>query len=188
MQEKFIHILTISYCIIESNMYAKKLKIASIIVTYNRVEEAKAQMDIIRELWQPMFESVDIYHEFNGEKLCHPQKYKEDFLHRHKPMPHFVGANHMLNQGIKHVLESGNKYDYIIASSADVWFYDPKKIKEVIKKEKKAKVETRPKKKSLQKEKKIQTKKPKEDVFIKLGEIAKEGKKRKQSKHKNAAK
>ena len=58
----------------------------------------------------------------------------------------------------------------------------------VIKKEKKAKVETRPKKKSLQKEKKIQTKKPKEDVFIKLGEIAKEGKKRKQSKHKNAAK
>ncbi|KKQ81544.1 MAG: hypothetical protein UT04_C0070G0004 [Candidatus Daviesbacteria bacterium GW2011_GWF2_38_7] len=132
MQEKFIHILTISYCIIESNMYAKKLKIASIIVTYNRVEEAKAQMDIIRELWQPMFESVDIYHEFNGEKLWHPQKYKEDFLHRHKPMPHFVGANHMLNQGIKHVLESGNKYDYIIASSADVWFYDPKKIKEVI--------------------------------------------------------
>lgn len=113
-------------------MYAKKLKIASLIITYNRVEEAKAQMDIIREAWQPMFNSVDIYHEFNGKKSWYPKKYLEDFLHRHRPMSHFVGANHMLNQGIKHVLESGNKYDYIIATSADTWFYDPKKLKEII--------------------------------------------------------
>src|SRR3989338_1476900 len=116
MKEKFIHILTISYCIIESNMYAKKFKIASIIITYNRVDEAKAQMDIIRELWQPIFGTIDIYHEFNGEKDWYPEKYKEDHLRRHKPMSHFLGANHMLNQGFKHVLESGKKYDYIIAT------------------------------------------------------------------------
>lgn len=113
-------------------MQAKKIRIASIIVTYNRVEEAKAQMDIVRELWQPKFESVDIYHEFNGKKSWYPQKYKEDFLHRHKSMPHFIGANHMLNQGIKHVLSSNKKYDYIIATSADTWFYDQKKLKKII--------------------------------------------------------
>lgn len=113
-------------------MYARKIKIASIIITYNRIDEVKAQMDIIRELWQPMFEIIDIYHEYNGKKEWYPKKYKEDFLHRHKTMPHFIGANHMLNQGIKHVLESSKKYDYIIATSADVWFYDPKKFKEVI--------------------------------------------------------
>ncbi|OGE18783.1 hypothetical protein A3D83_02760 [Candidatus Daviesbacteria bacterium RIFCSPHIGHO2_02_FULL_41_10] len=113
-------------------MYAKKLRIASVIVTYNRIDEAKAQMDIIRELWQPMFESIDLYHEFNGKTNWYPEKYKEDFLHRHKSMSHFVGANHMLNQGIKHVLESPKKYDYIIATSADTWFYNPDKLKKVI--------------------------------------------------------
>jgi len=113
-------------------MYAKKLKIASIIVTYNRVEEAKAQMDIIRELWQPVFAGVDIYHEFNGKKSWYPKKYCEDFLSYHKPMSHFLGANHMLNMGIKHVLNSKKNYDFIIATSADVWFYNPGKLKKII--------------------------------------------------------
>lgn len=113
-------------------MHARKIRLASIIITHNRVEEAKAQMDIIRELWQPMFESIDIYHEFNGKKIWYPKKYQEDNLHRHKPMSHFFGATHLLNQGMKHVLNSGKKYDFIIVTSADVWFYDPKKLKEVI--------------------------------------------------------
>lgn len=113
-------------------MYAKNIKIASVIITYNRIDEAKAQMDIIRELWQPLFAQVDIYHEFNGKKEWYPEKYREDFLHRHKPMSHYIGANHMLNQGFKHVLESGKKYDYIIATSSDTWFFEPKKLKEVV--------------------------------------------------------
>lgn len=113
-------------------MYAKKIKIAVIIITCNRVAEAKAQMDIIQELWQPLFSAIDIYHEFNGKKDWYPKKYREDVLHRHRPMPHFIGANHMLNQGIRHVLESGKTYDYIIATSADVWFYNPKKFKDLI--------------------------------------------------------
>lgn len=113
-------------------MYANKIKLASIIITYNRIDEVKAQMDIIRELWQPMFETVDIYHEFNGKKSWYPKKYREDFLHRHKAMSHFSGANHMLNQGIKHVLNSGKKYNFIVVTSADAWFFDPKRFKKVI--------------------------------------------------------
>ncbi len=113
-------------------MYAKNLKIASLIITYNRCLEAKAQMDIIREAWQPMFESLDIYHEFNGKKSWYPKKYKEDHLHRHKSMLHFIGANHMLNQGMKHILTSGKNYDFIIVTSADTWFYNPQKLKEII--------------------------------------------------------
>lgn len=113
-------------------MFAKNLNIASVIVTYNRVEEAKAQMDIIKELWQPMFASVDIYHEFNGKKSWYPKKYKEDNLYQHKSMNHLAGASHMLNQGIKHVLEADKKYDFIIVTSADAWFFDPKKLKQII--------------------------------------------------------
>ncbi len=113
-------------------MQARKIQIASIIITHNRIMEAKAQMDIIRELWQPLFASIDIYHEYNGKKAWYPRKYKEDFLHRHKQMDHFTGANYLLNQGVKHVLESNEKYDFIIASSADVWFYDQVKLKKII--------------------------------------------------------
>lgn len=115
-----------------NSVYAKDLKIASIIITYNRVDEVRAQMDIIREVWQPMFGALDIYHEFNGRKAWYSKKYKEDFLHRHKQMPHFGGANHMLNQGVKHVLQSKKTYDFIIVTSADTWFYDSKKLKKVI--------------------------------------------------------
>lgn len=113
-------------------MHTKDIKIASVIVTYNRIAEAKAQMDIIRELWQPLFSQIDIYHEFNGKKKWYLSKYKEDYLHRHKQMPHFIGANYMLNQGIKHVLSSKQKYDFIIAASADTWFYEPKRLKKII--------------------------------------------------------
>lgn len=102
------------------------------IITHNRCLEAKAQMDIIRETWQPMFGMLDIYHEFNGKKSWYPKIYREDFLHKHKEMPHFAGANHMLNQGIKHVLQSGKNYDFIIVSSADTWFYNSKKLKKII--------------------------------------------------------
>lgn len=115
-----------------NSTYAKEISIASIIITYNHVEEAKAQIDIIRELWQPMFKTVDIYHEFNGKKNWYPKKYKESFLHRHRSMDHVTGANHMLNMGIKHVMESGKKYDFYIISSGDTWFYDSKKLKSLI--------------------------------------------------------
>lgn len=118
--------------ILVKHMQSKKISIASIIITYQRVSEAKAQMDIIRQTWQPLFKKVDIYHEFNGKKSWYPKKYQEDFLHRHKSMSHFVGANHLLNEGIKHVLSSNQKYDYIIAASSDAWFYDPNKLKRVI--------------------------------------------------------
>ena len=47
-------------------------------------------------------------------------------------MSHFIGANHMLNEGIKHILESKKNYDFIIVTSADAWFYDPKKLKQII--------------------------------------------------------
>lgn len=114
------------------SIYAKKIRVACLIITYNRINEAKAQMDLIRETWQPMFDSVDIYHEFNGKKNWYPQKYRENFLSRHKSMSHYIGANHMLNKGFKHILDSFKKYDYIIASSSDVWFYDPKKLKKII--------------------------------------------------------
>lgn len=104
------------------------------ITTYNRVEDAKGQMDLIRDRWAPYFERVDIYHEFNGEKDWYKEEYREDFLYRHPKMPHLKGAIYLIEQGIKHVLESKVTYDFIVVASSDAWVYNPKKIHEIIKK------------------------------------------------------
>lgn len=109
-----------------------KINLACVITTHSRVEDAKGQMDLIRDKWTPYFTSIDIYHEFNGEKKWYPKKYREDFLFRHPKMPHLKGAIYLIEQGIKDVLESKKEYDFIIVASSDAWVYDPKKIYELI--------------------------------------------------------
>lgn len=108
------------------------VRLACVITTYDKVMEATGQMDIIRELWEPQFASIDIYHEFNGPSELYPEKYREDFLHRHKWLPHFLGAIYLINKGVSHVIASKRHYDYIVVASADTWVYDPKKIAQVI--------------------------------------------------------
>lgn len=108
------------------------IHLACIITTHGRVSEASAQMDIIRELWQPHFKRIDIYHEFNGKKEWYRASGREDFLSRHEPKPHYEGAVHLIEQGVEHVLKSGRPYDFIVVASADVWVYEPQKICEII--------------------------------------------------------
>jgi len=115
----------------KSSQKLKELKIAVVITTYSKVSDAKKQMDIIHELWEPLFKTTDIYHEYNGEKAWYPEKYKESHLHRHTWLPHLEGAMYLMNKGIQHVLQSQKKYDYIVVASADVWIYNQEKIAEM---------------------------------------------------------
>jgi hypothetical protein len=121
-------------CLITMQTNKSSQKLACVITTYNRVSDAKAQMDIIKELWQPKFsQKIDIYHEFNGKEEWYPEKYREDYLRRHPSKPHFHGAIDLINQGVSHVLESKHKYDFIVVASSDAWVYDPEKIHQLIK-------------------------------------------------------
>lgn len=105
------------------------LSIAYIIVTHNRTDEAKAHMEIIRTLWQPLFKGITIYHQYNGNPDLYKNLYKEDFLHTYPAKPHVMGAADLINKGISHVLSSKVKCDYIVIASADTWVYNAMKIK-----------------------------------------------------------
>lgn len=116
-------------------MQMKKLKdlnIAFVITTYNKIEDAKGQMDLIRNIWEPLIKQADIYHEYNGEKDWYPKKYKETVLSRHPSLPHLEGAVDLINKGIADVLSSKKPYDYIVVASADVWIYNPQKVKNIL--------------------------------------------------------
>jgi hypothetical protein len=102
--------------------------LACVISTYDRVWEAKGQIDIIRDLWQPRLGSIDIYHEYNGQPEWYDAPYREDYLFRHANESHFEGSVHLMERGIEHVLQSGKTYDYIVVASADAWLYNPDKI------------------------------------------------------------
>ena len=106
----------------------KKLDVAYIITTHNKVTDAKAQMEIVRNIWTPHFNTIDIFHEYNGSEENYPQIYLETFLSRHTSLPHFIGAVDLINEGIMHVNKIDKKYDYIVVASADTWVYNPHKI------------------------------------------------------------
>lgn len=106
----------------------KKLNLAYIITTHNRVADAKAQMEIVRNIWEPLFNSIDIYHEYNGSEGDYPQKYLETYLAKHTSLPHYIGAIDLINKGIMHANHNSKTYDYIVVASADTWVFNPHKI------------------------------------------------------------
>lgn len=110
------------------------MKIATVIVTYDKVAHAKVQMEIIKIIWKqfPHLKNVDIYHVFNGRREWYPKRYLEKKLIRVPSQPHFEGAAGMIDQGIQTVLKSGIKYDYIMVCSADVWITKPQPVAELL--------------------------------------------------------
>jgi hypothetical protein len=56
--------------------------IGVLIYTYNRTDDAKINMDIIRNVWEKSkyFEKIKIVHAFNGEKSWYAKKYLENDL------------------------------------------------------------------------------------------------------------
>lgn len=117
------------------------MRLACVITTYNRISEAKGQMDLIKEFWEPKFGRIDIYHEYDGERSWYKGKYKEDYFFRHPYKPHLEGALYLINKGIEHALANKRKYDFIVVSSADVWIYNPTRLLKIINKCRRAKYE-----------------------------------------------
>lgn len=110
------------------------MKIATVIVTYDKVAHAKIQMEIIKILWKQFanLKHVDIFHVFNGRREWYPKRYLEKKLIRVPSQSHYEGAAGMIDQGIQAVLKSGVKYDYIMVSSADVWVTKPQSVSELL--------------------------------------------------------
>lgn len=105
----------------------KTYAVAVVIITHNRVEDARINMELMRHIWTECLplDRLDIFHIFNGQKSWYPQKTHEDVLMRIPNRGHFMGAVDMMNVGAKAVLASRTKYDAVVVCSADAWLMDP---------------------------------------------------------------
>src|SRR3972149_8871074 len=103
------------------------MKIAVVISTYNRVDDAKINMEIIRAIWEKsnLFGNIKIIHSYNGKKQWYPEKYLEDSLVVTENKGHFHGAADLLDAGFLEIEKSEWNTDYAIFLAADTWLTKP---------------------------------------------------------------
>ncbi|MBU1046469.1 hypothetical protein KKH36_01665 [Patescibacteria group bacterium] len=102
--------------------------------TYNRTDDARINMEIIRNLWSKneLLKDVVIVHSYNGEREWWPEKYLEDELLRMDNLGHFAGAEMLLNEGVKLFSEKYSDIDYVITLAPDTWLIKPEYIEKII--------------------------------------------------------
>ena len=90
----------------------KKLKIGVLLYTYNRVNDVRINMEIIRNVWGKieLLKEVVIVHAFNGQREWWLEKYLEDDLVYLSNPGHFEGAAILMSEGIKDVYKRQPQY------------------------------------------------------------------------------
>ncbi len=108
--------------------------IGFLIYTYNRVDDAKINLEIVRGLWEKskLFSRITIVHAYNGKKAWYPKKYLEDDLVVIKNTGHYQGAAQLIDAGIARFQKKYPAVDYVIAVSADTWLIKPNYVNKVI--------------------------------------------------------
>jgi hypothetical protein len=114
-------------------------KIGVLIYTYNRVDDAKINMEIIRNVWEKSkyFEDVEIIHSFNGKKEWYSKKYLENDLIITKNSWHFQGASDLIDVGIRMFQRKHKKIDYVIVLASDTWLIKPAYVQSLLERMKK---------------------------------------------------
>jgi hypothetical protein len=104
-----------------------------LIYTYNRVDDAKVNMEIIRNVWKKKksLSDVHIIHAFNGEKQWYPKKYFENRLITIKNSWHFQGASDLIDAGMR-AFEKEKHIDYVIVLASDTWLVKPDYVERLI--------------------------------------------------------
>jgi hypothetical protein len=112
----------------------KELKIGVLLYTYNRVQDVKINMEIIRGVWSKLdiLKNVKIVHAYNGLKEWWPEKYLEDELIFLPNPGHFEGADILMSEGIKVFSEKYSYLDYIIILAADTWLVKPDFLQDIL--------------------------------------------------------
>lgn len=110
------------------------MNIGVLLYTYNRIDDAKINMEIIRNYWskRSALRNVTIVHAFNGEKEWYPKRYLEDDVVRIKNSWHFQGASDLLDAGMARFKKEYPDIDYIIVLAADTWLVEPAYLERMI--------------------------------------------------------
>jgi len=110
------------------------VKVGVLIYTYNRIDDAKINMEIIRSVWQHSyineFKDVYIVHAYNGKRSWYNKKYLENKLIRIRNSNHFQGASELIDAGMRHFKRKD--IDYIIVLAADTWLINVTYINNII--------------------------------------------------------
>ncbi len=111
------------------------MKIGVLLYTYNRIDDARINMEIIRNLWKQngLLKDVVIVHSFNGLKEWWPEKYLEDELLYLENPGHFTGAELLMNEGMRCFSEKYPDVDYVITLASDTWCLKPVYLADIIK-------------------------------------------------------
>lgn len=110
------------------------MKIGVLIYTYDRTDDARINMEIIRTVWSKsaLLKDVVLVHAFNGEKEWWPEKYLEDDLLRLDNPGHFEGAELLINEGIKTFQDKYPDVNYFILLASDTWLVQTTFIEKVL--------------------------------------------------------
>jgi len=109
-------------------------KIGVLIYTYNRIDDAKINMEIIRNVWKKnsFLENVTIVHSFNGDRSWWPEKYLEnELLYLNNP-GHFLGAELLINKGVEVFRDKYPDIDYLVLLASDTWLVKPAYLENII--------------------------------------------------------
>lgn len=106
------------------------MKIWVVIYTYDKINEACAQMEIIRNLRSSHFSDIKIIHTYNWDPTKYTKKYLEDELIYLENPGHYEWAANMMDAWVKEML----KYDvdYLMINASDIWRILPEKIVEIL--------------------------------------------------------
>ena len=105
----------------------KQPQIAVLVYTYNKIHDARINMEIIRNQWvtNPMLREIILVHAFNGQKEWWPEKYLEDELIYLDNPGHFTGAALLMDEGLKLISVKYPNINHGIVLAADTWMVQP---------------------------------------------------------------
>lgn len=111
-----------------------KKNIAVALYTYDRTDDAKINLEIIRGIWEKsnLFNKLFIIHSYNGMDQWYPKTYLEDKLVRITNRGHFSGAADLIESGLNIVVDNHEDIDYIITLAADTWLLNPKYVSNIV--------------------------------------------------------
>ncbi len=103
-----------------------------VIYTYDKINEACIQMEIIRNLWSDFFEKIIIIHTYNGNRENYSKKYLEDELIYLDNPSHYQWAADMMDVWVEALLKYED-LDYFVVNASDVWWIKPEILTGIIK-------------------------------------------------------
>lgn len=104
------------------------MKLWCLITTYNKLEEAYIQMEIIRKLRTPFFDEIYIVHWYNWEWEI--EKYLADEVFYSDNPTGYTWAANMLDKGMK--ILSKHDLDYIYVGGSDCRWIKPETIVKIL--------------------------------------------------------